>query len=42
MAIDNAPTITNDQRVNDMRGAIEHRATWMHLLLDEMRKAGVD
>lgn len=42
MTIENTPTITNDLRVNDMRGAIEHRATWMYLLLDEMQKAGVD
>ena len=42
MPIKNTPTITNDQRVNDMRGAIEHRATWMCLMLDEMEKAGVD
>lgn len=42
MAIENKPTIVNDPRVNDMRGAIEHRATWMYLLLEEMEKAGVD
>jgi hypothetical protein len=42
MAIENTPSIVNDPRVNDMRGAIEHRATWMALMLDEMEKGGVD
>ena len=42
MTIQNTPTITDDQRVNDMRGAIEHRATWMYLMLDEMKRAGID
>ncbi|HSB68667.1 MAG TPA: L-2-amino-thiazoline-4-carboxylic acid hydrolase [Candidatus Methylomirabilis sp.] len=31
----------NEQRVNDMRSAIEHRATWLYLLLDEAEKAGL-
>lgn len=42
MAIENKPTITNDQHVNDMRSALEHRATWFYLLLNEAEKAGVD
>jgi hypothetical protein len=42
MAIENTPSITNDQRVNDMRSAIEHRATWFHLLTEEAEKAGAD
>jgi hypothetical protein len=42
MAIENTPKITNDQPVNDMRSAIEHRATWMYLLLEEMEKAGAN
>lgn len=42
MAIENTPQITADPAVNDMRGAIEHRATWCYLLVDELRKAGVD
>ena len=40
MAIVNTPTV-NEQRVNDMRAAIEHRATWFYLLLDEAEKAGL-
>ena len=39
MAIENKPTM-NDPQINDMRRAIEHRATWMYLLLDEAKKAG--
>lgn len=38
----NKPTIVDDERVNLVRGAIEHRATWFYLLLDEARKAGAD
>ncbi|MFB3816306.1 MAG: L-2-amino-thiazoline-4-carboxylic acid hydrolase [Candidatus Methylomirabilales bacterium] len=41
MAIQNAPKITGDQPVSDMRSAIEHRATWMCLLLDEAERAGL-
>lgn len=40
--IKNNPTITNDDKVNDVRNAIEHRATWMCLMLDEAKKAGED
>jgi hypothetical protein len=32
----------NDPHANDMRSALEHRATWFYLLLEEMEKAGVD
>ena len=32
----------NEAHVNDMRSAIEHRATWFYLLLDEARKQGID
>ena len=42
MAIQNRATITNDPRVNDMRSAIEHRATWFQLLVEEAEKAGAD
>lgn len=31
-----------EQATQDLRGAIEHRATWFYLLLDEARKAGLD
>jgi L-2-amino-thiazoline-4-carboxylic acid hydrolase-like protein len=40
MAIVNKPSV-NEQRVNDMRAAIEHRATWFYLLLDEAERAGL-
>lgn len=39
MAITNRPSV-NEQHVNDMRSAIEHRATWFYLLVDEAEKAG--
>ena len=38
----NVPSITDDEKVNLVRGAIEHRATWFYLLLDEARKQGLD
>lgn len=37
----NKPTI-DEPMVNGVRNAIEHRATWFHLLLDEMEKNGAD
>ncbi len=40
--INNNPTITNDDKVTAVRNAIEHRATWMGLMLDEAEKAGQD
>ncbi len=40
MTILNAPSV-NGPAVNDMRAAIEHRATWFCLLLDEAGKAGL-
>jgi hypothetical protein len=42
MSIKNTPTITTDQRVNDTRAALEHRATWFQLLAEEAEKAGAD
>ena len=39
--INNTPKKYNDTTTNALRGAIEHRATWMYLLLDEARKAGL-
>lgn len=41
MTIKNESKI-NDKEVLDIRGAIEHRATWFYLLLDEARKDGLD
>lgn len=41
MTIRNEATI-KDQHVEDMRNAIEHRATWFYFLLDEARKRGLD
>ncbi len=39
--IRNVPKVT-EPHVNDMRAALEHRATWFYLLLEEMEKAGLD
>lgn len=41
MTIKNESKI-NDKEVLDIRSAIEHRATWFYLLLDEARKDGLD
>ncbi len=32
----------NEEHVNDMRAAIEHRATWFYLVAEEARKQGLD
>ncbi len=40
MTIENKTTL-NEPAVNDMRAAIEHRATWFCLLLDEAQQAGL-
>ncbi|MFZ3070580.1 MAG: L-2-amino-thiazoline-4-carboxylic acid hydrolase [Anaerolineaceae bacterium] len=40
--IHNIPTITDDLTVNEVRAAIEHRATWMYLLMREARDRGLD
>ncbi|HWT77727.1 MAG TPA: L-2-amino-thiazoline-4-carboxylic acid hydrolase [Candidatus Methylomirabilis sp.] len=40
MSIENRATL-DEPAVNDMRAAIEHRATWFCLLLDEAQKAGL-
>ena len=40
--MNNTPTIVDDEKTNLVRGAIEHRAAWFYLLLDEARKAGLD
>jgi hypothetical protein len=39
--INNTPSKTSD-RIDLLRSAIEHRATWFALLLDEAQKAGLD
>ena len=39
--IKNEPTKTN-ARTDLLRGAIEHRATWFALLIDEAEKAGIN
>lgn len=41
MAIENTPRV-NEPHTNDMRSALEHRATWFYLLLEEAEKAGMD
>ncbi|MCR4425136.1 MAG: L-2-amino-thiazoline-4-carboxylic acid hydrolase [Firmicutes bacterium] len=41
MAITNVSTV-NELEVNNVRAAIEHRATWFSLLLDEVERAGAD
>ncbi len=41
MPIANNPK-KHDEHTEDLRAAIEHRATWMYLLLDEARKRGLD
>jgi len=42
MAINNVSKINDNHDVNINRNAIEHRATWMGLIFDEARKAGLD
>lgn len=41
MVIKNEATIEEEQ-IRNIRGAIEHRATWFYFLLDEARKKGLD
>lgn len=38
----NEPVTTGDDRVTINRNAIEHRATWMGLIMDEAKKKGID
>lgn len=40
--IKNTAKITDDVLVNEVRGAIEHRATWMGLILEEAKKENAD
>ncbi|MDY0092576.1 MAG: L-2-amino-thiazoline-4-carboxylic acid hydrolase [Candidatus Vecturithrix sp.] len=41
MPIVNIPQ-NHGQHIDDLRAAIEHRATWMYLLLDEARQRGLN
>ena len=41
MGITNNPE-EHGEHVEQLRNAIEHRATWMYLLMDEARKRGLD
>ena len=36
----NKPTITNEQNIDDIRAAFEHRATWLYYLLNEIKESG--
>ena len=40
--ITNNPTITGDKSTDDLRAAIEHRATWFYLLIEAAKKRGLD
>lgn len=42
MSVTNVSKASVDQKIKEVRNAIEHRATWMYLLLDEAEKAGAD
>ncbi|AEV29526.1 hypothetical protein SpiGrapes_1728 [Sphaerochaeta pleomorpha str. Grapes] len=42
MEIKNEPTLVDNEIVNVLRGAIEHRATWMCLMMEAAKKAGLD
>lgn len=40
--IKNTPKLTDNEAINVLRGAFEHRATWMGLMYDEARKRDID
>jgi len=40
--INNRASLKNNEKTNAIRGAIQHRATWMALMFLEMEKAGYD
>ncbi|WP_320128794.1 L-2-amino-thiazoline-4-carboxylic acid hydrolase [uncultured Sphaerochaeta sp.] len=42
MEIKNEATLTDNEIVNGLRGGIEHRATWMCLMMQSAKKAGLD
>ena len=39
--IKNVATLTNDEQANINRAAIEHRATWMGLIYDELKRTAL-
>lgn len=41
MTINNKSKI-QEEHIEDLRGAYQHRATWLYLLVDEARKKGLD
>jgi len=40
--ITNKPSITGDKKTDDLRAAIEHRATWFYLMIEAAKKRGLD
>ncbi len=42
MEIKNEPTLVDNEIVNAMRSGIEHRASWMALMMEAAKKAGLD
>jgi hypothetical protein len=40
--ITNNPTTVGDTRIDELRAAIEHRASWFYLMIDEAKKRGLD
>jgi hypothetical protein len=42
MKINNVAKVEADAKTVDLRNAIEHRATWFYLVLDEAEQAGAD
>lgn len=38
----NIPKHTEDEKINAVRGAFEHRALWLYYILEEVKKAGGD
>ncbi|MDP3386327.1 MAG: L-2-amino-thiazoline-4-carboxylic acid hydrolase [Eubacteriales bacterium] len=40
--IKTTPNNTGDQKIDDLRAAIEHRAAWFYLLIKNAREAGLD
>ncbi len=40
--IKNTASLVDDEKINAIRAAIQHRATWMALMFLEMEKAGCD
>ena len=40
--ITNKPDIVGDKKTDDLRAAIEHRATWFYLMIEAAKKKGLD